>query len=215
LPNLYVDTFAVIGSWHNRPTSWANKYSDFQDNVSYLVGKHALKFGGEFAHILVNSVAHDNVRGRIDFNHLQDFFAGNPKNGRYFVGNAARTMTWNSSAAFFQDDWRVSPKLTVNLGLRYSYVSPMKEVHNLFGNFDPTTIATTGGAGSAGTTRDQFPLEARSQRLLATRGFCLGCLGQGHDCGSGRVQRHSLDVYGGLFPGARRAPGHHRNHHRR
>jgi hypothetical protein len=145
LPNLYVDTFAVIGSWHNRPTSWANKYSDFQDNVSYLMGKHTLKFGGEFAHIWVDSIAHDNVRGRVDFSHLQDLFAGNPKNGRYFVGNAERQMTWNSSAVFFQDDWRLGPKLTLNLGARYSYVSPMKEANNLFGNFDPTSVATTGG----------------------------------------------------------------------
>jgi len=38
---------------------------------------------------------------------------------------------------YFQDDWRVGPKLTLNLGLRYSYVSPIKEVNNLWGNFDP------------------------------------------------------------------------------
>jgi outer membrane receptor protein involved in Fe transport len=33
-------------------------------------------------------------------------------------------------AAYVQDDWRLTPKLTVNLGLRYAYVSPMKEANN-------------------------------------------------------------------------------------
>jgi hypothetical protein len=139
LPNIVIGSLTPLGTWHNRPASWDNTYYDFQDSVSYLVGKHTFKFGVEFAHIAVDATIHDNVRGRIDFADLAHFFSGTPKNGRYFVGNATTSPSWNSSGAFFQDDWRVAPKLTLNLGLRYSYTSPMKEAKNLWGNFDPTS----------------------------------------------------------------------------
>jgi hypothetical protein len=139
LPNIVIGSFAQMGTWHNRPAAWDNTYYDFQDSVSYLVGKHTFKFGVEFAHILVHATIHDNARGRIDFSNLQRFFAGTPSSGRYFVGNATTSPVWNSSAEFFQDDWRVTPKLTLNLGLRYDYTQPIREANNLWGNFDPTS----------------------------------------------------------------------------
>jgi len=153
LPIVNIGSFQTLGSWHNRPNSWDNWYSDVQDNVSYLVGKHTLKFGVEFNHILVDSTQHDNVRGRIDFVDtncpgltcipaLVNFYTGNIDSGRLFVGPANRTMVWNSIAEYFQDDWRVSQKLILNLGLRHTYTQPIKEVNNLWGNFDPNS--TTG-----------------------------------------------------------------------
>ena len=48
-------------------------------------------------------------------------------------------MIWTNIAAFVQDDWRMSPKFTLNLGLRYSYRSPLREANNLWANFDPTS----------------------------------------------------------------------------
>src|SRR6267378_3137704 len=150
LPIINIGTFQTLGSWHNRPNSWDNWFSDVQDNVSYLVGKHTLKFGVEYAHIVVHSTAHDNVRGRLDFDDLPSFFRGVLHNGRIFTGPANRTVTWNSSAEFFQDDWRVDPKLTLNLGLRYTYSSPMKEANNLWGNFDPNSTSGLVQQGQSG-----------------------------------------------------------------
>jgi len=48
-------------------------------------------------------------------------------------------MIWNKYAGFVQDDWRIKPRLMVNLGLRYEYTSPLREVNNLYGNFDPNS----------------------------------------------------------------------------
>jgi hypothetical protein len=152
LPNIVIGGLTPMGTWHNRPASWDNTYYDFQDSVSYLVGKHTFKFGVEFAHILVHATVHDNARGRIDFatgncpgvpaasdSELVNFFCGTPDTGRYFVGNATTSPSWNSSAEFFQDDWRVAPRLTLNLGLRYDYTQPMHEANNLWGNFNPSS----------------------------------------------------------------------------
>jgi hypothetical protein len=165
LPNINLSSFEKLGSWHNRPQSWANWYDDFQDNVSYLIGKHAWKFGGEFADIDVTNAVPDTIRGRIDFTggkgtcpavaaptDLTDFFCGAPRRGFILTGNPNREETWKSYAAYAQDDWRISQKMTLNLGLRYSYVSPMHEVNNLWANFDPTKGLVQQGQAGVGDT---------------------------------------------------------------
>jgi hypothetical protein len=161
-PNVTITGFAgeVLGSWRGRPLEFTNPYSSYQDTVSYLVGRHAFKFGGEFAHIDTDFNIHD-TRGRIDFRGkqtpqipgstpLEDFFAGLPQRGFQLVGQTARTFVWHSYAGFVQDDWRITPRLMVNLGLRYSYISPMKDIHNLIGNFDPTLGMVQQGQPSVG-----------------------------------------------------------------
>jgi hypothetical protein len=161
-PNTIITGFAgeVLGSWRGRPLEFTNPYSNFQDSVSYLRGKHALKFGFEYTHIDADFNIHD-TRGRIEFrgkqtfpgsSPLEDFFAGLPTRAFQLVGTTARTLTWMSPAGFVQDDWRVTPKLMVNVGLRYSYISPMKEIHDLVGNFDPALGMVQQGQPSVGDT---------------------------------------------------------------
>ena len=151
LPNINLTGFEKLGTWHNRPFDFHNPYYDGQDNVSYLIGKHTFKFGIEIAHIEVDSASFDTARGRIDFQGgqtmggsstpLEDFFSGNPSRGFLLTGNPARVSNWMSYAGFAQDDWRLTPKITVNLGLRYSYVSPVVEANGLFGSFDPNSAS--------------------------------------------------------------------------
>jgi hypothetical protein len=162
-PNVNIGSFAPLGGWRGRPTEFTNPYFDFQDSVSYLVGKHSFKFGGEYAHLHFDLNLHD-TRGRIDFQSgkhvsiskvstaLEDFFAGTPSRAFLLVGTAPRHVTWGSYAGYIQDDWRVSPKLTVNLGLRYSFLSPLKEDNNLYGSFDPALGMVQQGQGSVGDT---------------------------------------------------------------
>jgi outer membrane receptor protein involved in Fe transport len=59
-------------------------------------------------------------------------------------------MTFTSTAGFIQDDWRLSPKLTINLGLRYSYNSPFTEANNLWANFDPNSATGLVQQGTSG-----------------------------------------------------------------
>jgi hypothetical protein len=151
LPVVIVKPFGQLGTWHNRPqSSDRNPYWDAQESLSYLVGKHTLKFGGEYTHIEADVNIPDYGRGRINFSNLQNFFAGDPSGGTFLVGNAARVGVWNSLAGFGQDDWRLSPKFTLNLGLRYSYTSPIRERSNLWANFDPTSPTGLVQQGQAG-----------------------------------------------------------------
>ncbi len=111
----------------------------FVDHISYTAGKHALKFGGEVHRNYVSGGAFGNARGSITFlggvalaptaanpngsTALEDFLAGDPFKASVLTGNPTRHLhNWNY-AGFFQDDWRVSRNLTLNLGLRYEFAS--------------------------------------------------------------------------------------------
>jgi hypothetical protein len=123
------------------------------DHVSYTMGKHQFKFGGDVHRNGVNGGAFGNARGSITFlggvalaptaanangsTALEDFFAGDPFKASVQVGNPIRDLhNWNYGL-FFQDDWRITKTLTINYGLRYEYDSVVSEAHNLLGNFDP------------------------------------------------------------------------------
>jgi hypothetical protein len=163
-----------------------------------LHGKHSFKFGGEFTHIHVDFNLHD-TRGRIQFRgsrtpgiaaagftdclkkgnptscSLEDYFAGNPDRAFQLVGTTPRTINWTSTAGFAQDDWRVKQRLMLNLGLRYSYVSPLKEANNLYGTFDPALGLVQQGQASVGSTVVKPDYKDFSPRL----GFAWDVTGKG------------------------------------
>ncbi len=129
----------VIGTAFNRPQYFTpNPYSDFQDSVSLLKGKHSVKIGGEYAHLEANAKVYNNGRGRLDFPSVQGFFQGIPS-GTLLTGNPQSKLTAGNFAGYIQDDWRISPRVIINLGVRYMYLTPLKDANNLLGNFDPAS----------------------------------------------------------------------------
>ena len=147
LPEFRITGLTQLGgnaTWPN--VTGPNTNFDFVDHVSYLHGKHAFKFGGEIRKSLVNQGSYRDGRGLFTFTgnvafpgstSLEDFLAGTPKNLKLQVGNPQRSMRdWNY-AGFFEDDWRVTKKVTLNLGLRYEYSTPWSAENNLLGNWEP------------------------------------------------------------------------------
>src|SRR5579863_1703257 len=119
----------------------------FIDHISYNVGKHALKFGGELHHDSFTGAAYGGGRGRIKFGFgndafpgatsLEDYFAGVPASASLLLGDPTRHIHNWGVAGFAQDDWLIGKNLTLNLGIRYEMNTVVKEEHNLLGNFDP------------------------------------------------------------------------------
>jgi hypothetical protein len=112
------------------------------DNVSVLRGKHAFKFGGEIQYNRASEDITSNGKGPVTFSGgggkgLVNFFEGNLHSASLFTGDPKRTISNKAFAAFFQDDWRVTPRLTVNAGLRYELATVIKDTKNQLGNFDP------------------------------------------------------------------------------
>ena len=195
LPDISISPFTFIGEWPNRPGGFSNPYYDLEDSLSYLRGKHAFKFGGGFTYIKVNTISGNTSRGRIDFlggstflngtgcdpsagtasTPLEDFFSGCPSDGLLLTGQRFRTSTQRAFDAFVQDDWRVAPKLMLNLGLRYSYVSPYHEINGLFGNFDPNLGIVQQGEPSVGNSLVHPDRKDFSPRL----GFAWDITGKG------------------------------------
>lgn len=115
--------------------------------ASYVLAQgfanHSVKFGGE---IRTQQMALDDWRnpqgtftftGRYSGNPFADFLLGFPSQTTTFVGLVfMEQKTWQT-AMFAQDEWRVSPSVTLNYGLRYEYQAPDREVENRWGTFIP------------------------------------------------------------------------------
>jgi hypothetical protein len=139
------------------------------DNLTWLRGRHTIKLGAEFRRAAIDNF-NDNVeRGIFQFaagngfdadpvvDSLVNFYTGGAfdENFDSFVlaatGDTHRT-THNKGFSFFaQDDYRVSPNFTLNLGLRWEYFGPMSEKNNLMSNLaSDGTLAIVGTHGLHG-----------------------------------------------------------------
>ena len=120
------------------------------DNVSFLHGKHSFKFGFEYSDILFDQKNAgnilDNQSGLIKFTTLESFLTGTTTGGNLLIGDNTTNYGSHWFAGFFQDDWRVSPRVTLNLGLRYEYMGSPFERNNYMGNFNPNVNAATTSA---------------------------------------------------------------------
>ena len=143
------------------------KLATFGDTVTWSKGKHSIKAGGDFVrNQAVDGFAlnRNNPRGTLswgaNFNGFATFLLGMPStvnNSALYVRNArpALDVSNSESGLFFQDDFKVHPRLTLNLGLRYELITPFADKNDLMVNFDPDG---TGNGGRKG--RFVVPTEA-------------------------------------------------------
>ena len=108
-------------------------------------GKHNLKMGFNYIHELFNQITDFGGVPSVSFgglytgNSLADFLLGDPLNATASVGDSSQDLISNFYAGYSQDNWRVSPSLTVNVGLRYEYSQTPWDRSNKTGWFDPST----------------------------------------------------------------------------
>ena len=145
-------TFKLGGNWpkYNGPDGSLQ----ILDHVSILRGKHAFKFGGEFIRDTSDPFVTMNAKGLIKFQDLESFLTGNvrPAGSLIQAGDPQRYLHDYSYAAFVQDDWRVTPKLILNLGVRYELTTVLKDRNNQLGNFDPNSATGFSQVGIGGFT---------------------------------------------------------------
>ena len=183
LPSIVITGFGnggtpVVGTAFNRPQYFTpNPYYDIQDSVSILKGKHSIKIGGEFTHLEADAEVFNNGRGRFNFfggeqtigglpsTSLEVFFAGTPTGATLLAGQPLSQLTAMNFAGYAQDDWRMTPRLIVNMGLRYTFMTPMHDTFGNIGNFDPSSPSGMVQQGQAGFNSiyksDPFDFEPR------------------------------------------------------
>jgi len=128
---------ANIGATLSVPRARTDINYQLIDNLSLKRARHDLKFGYEFRRTTVSQFFDAGYRGRLDFDSLADFLAGNLGGGRSARGDSNRDTFQNSHGVYLQDTFRWSPRLTLNLGLRWDYFGVIGEKNDLLSNFDP------------------------------------------------------------------------------
>jgi hypothetical protein len=138
------------------------------DNLTWLHGRHTVKFGGEFRRAAIANFNDNLERGIINLypvgldpnpviDALANFYLGgepDPFNNSFIsalTGDTHRT-TYNNGLAFFaQDDFRVHSNLTLNFGMRWEYFGPISEKNNLLSNIGKDgALAMVGADGLNG-----------------------------------------------------------------
>jgi len=135
--NLF-DSGLNLGFNENVPRKKADNTYAVSDSLAWTKGRHTVKAGGKFAFLQENSVYSYATNGWFFFygsqtgvgsgNDLADFLFGAPDEyQQYPTGNNNEHQ--KQTAAFVQDEWKVAPRLTLTLGLRYEYTSPETDIH--------------------------------------------------------------------------------------
>ena len=136
----------TTGPSYQGPTKEIDNTYAYSDNVSWVRGGHNLKSGFYFSPYQNNTVYDFYVNGAFFFYgpstsvgsgvDLADFLMGNPDEYLQF-GKAPSNIRSHQYAGFAQDDWHVSKRLTINLGLRYEYSSPKYDTQGRSFSFIP------------------------------------------------------------------------------
>jgi hypothetical protein len=143
------------------------------DTVSVLRGTHSIKFGGEVLALKSDNLVTANLKVPSRFSNLQSFFTGTMNRTLFTAGDLQRHLKSEAYGTFVQDDWRVTPRLTVNLGLRYELNTVLRDSNNLLGNFDPSL-----GLVQAGKQVDA-PFNGDHNNFAPRIGLALDVFGNG------------------------------------
>lgn len=145
LPLVIVTGFASLGLSTNLPQDRADNTYQWVDNIIYNVGNHSVKAGADIRRFQINLFFVSFGRGRFDFlsgfagHPLANLLLGLPNRTFRAPGNPVTYTRTTSYDFYVQDDWKVSPSLTLNAGLRYELNIPLIEKSNNIGSFDPNT----------------------------------------------------------------------------
>lgn len=131
----------------------------FSDSMSWVRGSHTYKFGADVRVLRFDQRLGLSNNGAFTFddrytgNSVADFLLGHPASMTAQIGLGIGRWRSNSTNLFFADDWKITPRLTLNAGLRYEYDSPFAERDGREGYFDTSLRKFV-----VGISREQSPL---------------------------------------------------------
>jgi hypothetical protein len=138
--------FTNIGHDAIGPTE--SKTTQYGDNLSWIKGKHTMKFGAEFRRVeyarIDNFGASDEFgsftfNGGFSGNSFADLLLGLPATDQVFVTGPPLDQKSTHFAIYAQDEWRATRSLTFSVGLRWELQPPFTEVNGNIANFNPAT----------------------------------------------------------------------------
>jgi hypothetical protein len=166
LPNVTLSSFT--GMSQQQPSSSVAQTISASEVLSWIHGKHNLRFGGDYRRVHRDFLGGSNATGTFYFtgyysgSALEDFLLGEPAETSIDSSDSKAYLRDNVFDAFTTDDWRALSHLTVNYGLRYEYYAPYTEKYGHLAMVDTDPSAEFSGvaeveAGGTGTYSGKLP----------------------------------------------------------
>lgn len=168
-------------------TGFAQNTIEGTSTLNYVVGPHTLSFGGNYDFTQLNIINRANQVASLAYNNIANFLTGGPLrttggDSVYFQGTSNRYYRSPQVGAYGQDQWKVSPNLTITAGLRYDYDGGLYEKYGNLVNFDPAKYSWSGPASDtiinsglivAGNNK-QYATPGASKSTLTNRQWGIG-----------------------------------------
>ncbi len=176
-PSVSIAGVASFGTLSGSPTGRRNQLYEIADNLSHQEGSHALRAGVDFLYNDCGITFPRSIHGAYTFSSLANFLTGTYNNAGFTqtFGNTVVSQTNPNVGFYAQDEWKVSRRLTLNLGIRYD-LQFLKTIATDTNNFSPRAgfawapfeSRRTVVRGGYGLFYDRIPLRALANALLSS-----------------------------------------------
>jgi outer membrane receptor protein involved in Fe transport len=142
-PCIVLSGYDQLGEKNSWPGGYTSTNYNFADTITWVKGSHLIKFGGDILRSQMFQNPDSNERGTYNFTgswtnqSYGDFLLGLPNSTSREVEGANLYIFTTNYSFFLQDDWKVTSRLTLNLGLRYELTQPPYDKYNRWTNFIP------------------------------------------------------------------------------
>jgi hypothetical protein len=156
-PSITVSGLSQVGDLVSLPIQRHTNIYQVNDTLSLVRGNHGIKLGAEFRKVELNGIVSELPRGSISFlgaftgSGIGDLLLGLPTYTIDSQLTAPQTLRTFQSDFYIQDDWKIRPNLTLNLGLRYEYNTPPTDPTNRMSvlNLSTRQLAQVGTDGAS------------------------------------------------------------------
>ena len=145
VPGVTISNFTGI-STPSAPYFERNIDKNFYDNFSKVIGNHTIRAGATIQWMTKTENGPNPTNGSFQFRNA----FGNPSFANFLLGDASLFtqssrdiiphLNYYNLEAYVQDDWKVTPRFTLNLGIRYSFFPPPDDQNNVLNNFDASVF---------------------------------------------------------------------------
>ncbi|HEX8711316.1 MAG TPA: carboxypeptidase regulatory-like domain-containing protein [Terracidiphilus sp.] len=142
-PFIQVNGYSTVGDPITGPRNTYENVFDYSGSLSWVHGRHELKFGGGYQHQQINVLQGIATNGFFVFapfpvtDAFASFLVGQPVVFLQGIGNFSRGIRGNNANWYVQDTYKVTSRFTIDAGLRYELPQPYTEIHNRMSLFEP------------------------------------------------------------------------------